>query len=65
MSDDQTKPKGTKVKHDISLYQLTDEEKNDLISRLTQDVTFTDEESQFETEYEIDLENDSFLDEVL
>lgn len=53
------------MKHDISLYQLTDEEKNDLISRLTQDVTFTDEESQFETEYEIDLENDSFLDEVL
>jgi hypothetical protein len=35
---------------DLSIYQLTDEEKADMVSRLTQDVTFLDEESLFETD---------------
>jgi len=44
----------------LKLYQLSDKEKEELVKNLSQDVTFLDEELP----YEIDLENDSFLDEV-
>lgn len=43
---------------DIKIYQLTEEEKNDLISRLTEDVSFLDEESYFETDEYFETNDD-------
>lgn len=46
------------MKHNIEVYQMTQDEKDDLIKRLTQDVTFLDEESIFETDEHFETNDD-------
>lgn len=53
------------MKHDLSVYQLTDKEKADLIEKLTQDVTFVDEADLFETDSDQELfDLEAYLDDT-
>jgi len=53
------------MKHDVNVYQLTETEKAELVEKLSQDVTFLDEESLFEIEdYFENVDDFETLDEV-
>lgn len=46
------------MKHDISVYQLSEQEQKDLIKRLTQDVSFMDDDMVMEQDDLFDSERD-------